>query len=180
MGKKQASGSTGSNATTTENTLMLNEHSAPKSNAGTTSNDSSKVTMPKTVLVNGVEHNVVEVVHTKGRDVQEGDYPVILINGQRKAIVASEARSFSAFGNTIRAKQKPGVREERANPLPEGAVVLSKKAVAVLHAIASLTGTDAATVIDEALPLVAEAQGINETLYQRIIERALKASSASI
>ena len=154
---------------------MSNGHS-------TTGNASGLETgLARTIKVGKQELLIVKMVHTRGRDVEEGDYPVVVVKGQRKVVVgtgeAAELRSFSAFGGTVRAKtnRSPATVHE----LPERAVVLTPKTWAIMKSIAAVSGLEPEQVIEEALPMIAEAQGINETLYQRIIDRTLKASSES-
>lgn len=129
----------------------------------------------ETITVQGVSYEVVERIRTRGKDVPEGEYPVVLVNGVRKPVVNGELRALSPFGNppTIRAKMaRPSQKGTEEGALPENAVVLSSRAIALLKGISAVTGATPAEIVDEALPLVAQANDISEGLLQRILRRA--------
>ena len=68
---------TNDNTVTEESSSMSNGHS-------TTGNASGLETgLARTIKVGKQELLIVKMVHTRGRDVEEGDYPVVVVKGQR-------------------------------------------------------------------------------------------------
>jgi hypothetical protein len=149
---------------------------------GTDSNRDSLVpTFPaRTIKVGKQELLIVKMVHTKGKDVEEGDYPVVVVKGQRKVVVGTgegaELRSFSAFGGTVWAKTNRSPAP--VNELPANAVLLTAKTIKILTAIQAACGAEnIAEIIESSLPALASANLINDALYERLVARVEKSTA---